>query len=161
MYLPARMFCTLAVLLLFPWVQKISTCKNIFYTCWYDLYPCLWCIYLQECFVHSPYFFYSHGFSKFLHARTFLHSLIRLLYPCLRCIYLQERTTFIPMFEMYLPAMQERSVTCCTSSIPMGAVHARTFFRLADTTFIPMFAMYLPARMFCTLTLLLQFRWVQ
>ena len=38
-----------------------------------------------------------------------------------------------------------------TSSILMGALHARMIFTLADSTSIPIFGMYLHARMFCTL----------
>ena len=40
-YLHARMFCTLAHTssIPFPWVQCNYTCKNVFYTHWYDLLP--------------------------------------------------------------------------------------------------------------------------
>ena len=105
-YLHAKMFCTLARTSSIP-----MDAINVYMQERFEhppiqlLYPCLRCIYLQGCSVHSPYFFYSNGGSKFLHART--------------------------------------------------------FFTLADTTFIPMFVMYLPARMFCTLTVLLLFPWVQ
>ena len=108
-------------------VCDVFTCKNVLYTRHTSLipmgavnfymqehflhslirllYPCLRCIYLQECSVHWPYF-YSHGCNKFLNTRTF---------------FTLADTTFIPMFARYLPARMLCTLTGM-SLIPMGAM---------------------------------------
>ena len=110
MYLPVRMFCTLACTSSIPMVAiNFYMQERFLHSLIHLLYPYLGCIYLKECSVHSPlcllfpwvlcqslkpvlsqcsqtgfvtvddfialytgsYVSYSHGCSKFLHARTF------------------------------------------------------------------------------------------
>ena len=66
MYLHARMFCTITVHLLFPWVNGslkpvLNQCSQTSFETVDDF------IALYTC----SYVFYSHGYNKFLHERTF------------------------------------------------------------------------------------------
>ena len=98
--------------LLFPWVQcqslkpVLSQCSQTGFVTVDDF---------SSLFTRS-YIFYSHGYNKFLHARTFADS------------------TFIPMGVMYLHARM-----FCTLSYVFYShgcnkfLHERIFFTLADT----------------------------
>ena len=132
MYLPARMFCTLAHTssILMGAMTELETCFSHCSQTGFVTVDDFIALYTPS------YVFYSHGCSKFLHARTFFTHFCN-GFTCKNVLYTRPY-----VFDSH----------GCNKFL-----YARTFLTLADMTFIPMFAMYLPARMFCTLTL----PWVQ
>ena len=119
-------FVHLLICILFPWVQQISTCMDIIYTCWYDFYT-HWCdVFTCKNVLYTlSYMFYSHGCNKFLHGRTFLHSLIPLLFPRLRCIYMQEFSVLL-LICLLFPWLQ------CQSLKPLLSQCSQTGFVTVD-----------------------------
>ena len=68
--------------LLFPWVQCIYTCKNIFYTGWYHFYSHGCEVFTCKNVLYTrSYVFYSHGCNVFIHARMFFTLADMILYP--------------------------------------------------------------------------------